>query len=76
MYRILTSQGYYFTVGNGRYGRADGQRAQAEALCDEHAALCVKMLKPYGLRPVQISISTVDDGAPVCGACQRMADRQ
>lgn len=65
MYRILTNRGYYFTVGHGRYGRVNGLRAQAEALCEAHAAQCVKMLKPYGLRPIQISISAVD-GSPEC----------
>lgn len=72
MYRVLTNRGYYFTVGQGRYGRVDGKRSQAEALCEAHAAQCVKMLKPYGLRPIQISSA---DGSSVCAACRR-ADGQ
>lgn len=74
MYRILTNRGYYFTVHNGRYGRIDGQRSQAEALCDEHAALCVRLLKPYGVFPAAISIPPAQ--TTTCAACERLARRK
>lgn len=68
-YRIKTSAGYYYSTGNGRYGRFDGQRLYGEVLCKEHAEEIVNNLKE--LVPQIEADLDVFKGHAVCRICQR-----
>lgn len=43
-YIVWTKEGYYYTTGNGRYGRVNGKIGSAEVMCEKHALAIRKII--------------------------------
>ena len=44
VYRVKTKNGYYYSTGNGRYGRVNGSKIKAWLLCEKHATEAIGFL--------------------------------
>lgn len=42
VYRVKTKDGYYYSTGNGRYGRVNGSKLEAWLLCEKHATEAIE----------------------------------
>ena len=71
MYNVKRESGYYYTTGNGRYGRVAGLKLMADPMCGLHANGVVEMLTSNG---VQAEIE--DTSEMKCEVCKREAARR
>jgi hypothetical protein len=70
-YRVKTTQGYFFTESNGRYGRLYGTAQQGEVMCEEHANSVEIFL--VGFMPDCAAIREDYPGNAPCAVCKRKA---
>lgn len=68
-YRVKAIAGYFYTVGNGRYGRWNGSRLSAEILCAEHADAQIKTLTD--IAPEYEPTREDYPGTAACAICKR-----
>lgn len=62
----VAESGYYYTAGNGRYGRVNGLKANAETLCEKHANEIAEVI-----RSADVSVVLEEVATRGCMVCQR-----
>lgn len=72
-YKVKTVSGYYYTTGNGRYGRIDGS-THYEALCEHHAKAVAEFLDGFEAQSEIIEIKAAPFAIP-CAKCKRERER-
>lgn len=69
---VSTVKGYWYTEGNGQYGRIDGMRLYADVMCEEHAqqvAECLKAAQETIGENIEIELVVYPGHAP-CVKCR------
>lgn len=67
-HRVKTERGYYYSTGNGRYGRLDGQALYAEVMCQQHAGV---IAESFAALSIQAEIEEYPGTVRECMKCQR-----
>lgn len=73
-YKIKTKSGFFYTDGNGRYGRVDGT-VRYEALCQEHANEVTALFDKLEVESEIIEIKAAPFVIP-CAKCKRDEEKQ